>query len=204
MIRGTISICESCKQKKPLFVKGSCRKCYDKKHKEKILKNHREWDRRNPHKKKESSNNFHFGGNRELALERDNWTCQECGMSQEKCIVMFNRQLSIHHKDENGLNVSKEEKNNDLDNLITICTRCHNLLHRKINKERLFGDLLEQDGSVYKYPKVRELLLKKKEKLGTITKAKNEFAEEMGLTYHAVDHMHYQRKTTPFHGKVTE
>ena len=39
---------------------------------------------------KSGQDKFLFNGNREVALERDNWTCQECGMSQEKCIVMFN------------------------------------------------------------------------------------------------------------------
>lgn len=202
MIRGTIAMCKGCKQRKALFVKDLCRRCYDKKHRDRILKAHREWDKRNSHKKKQSSNNFHFGGNRELALERDNWTCQECGMSQEKCIVMFNRGLSVHHKDENGLNVPKEDKNNELENLITLCTRCHNVLHRKINKRKIFGDLLDQDASDYRYPKVRELLLDKKKELGTITKAKEELAEEMGLSYHTIDHMHYERKHSQSHREV--
>jgi len=196
MIRGTIAICKDRKQKKALFVKNLCRKCYDTKHKDRILKTHREWDRRNTHKKKQSSNNFHFGGNRDLVLERDNWECQECGMSQEKCIILFNRQLSVHHKDENGLNVPKEEKNNDIDNLITMCTRCHNLLHRRINKERVFGNLLEQDDSEWKYPKIREALNNKKKRLGTITEAKEELGEELGVSYHGIDHMCYQKKTT--------
>lgn len=143
---------------------------------------------------------FLFDGNRELALERDGWICQECGMSQEKCIVMFNRGLSVHHKDETGLNVPKEEKNNDLDNLVTMCTRCHNLLHRKINKKRIFGDLLEQDDSEWKYPRLRYVLDKKKTKLGTITKAKEELGEELGVSYHGIDHMYYQRKETLSHG----
>lgn len=177
-----------------------CRRCYDAVNKEKILRQHREWSKNNPNKVRSSSNRFHFSGNRELALERDNWECQECGMSQEKCIVMFNRQLSVHHKDENGLTVSKKEKNNDLDNLITLCTRCHNLLHRKINKERIFGNLLKQDDSDWKYPILRDVLDDKKKKLGTITKAKEELGEELGITYHGIDHMYYQKKTTPFHG----
>jgi len=103
MIRGTIAICKDCNQKKQLFVKDLCRRCYDKKNKNKILKYHREWDKKNAHKKKQSSNKFYFSGNRDLALERDNWTCQKCGMSQEKCIVVFNRSLSVHHIDKNGL-----------------------------------------------------------------------------------------------------
>ena len=200
MIRGTISICKDCKQKKSLFVKDLCRKCYDKKHRDRILKTHREWDKRNPHKKKQSSNDFLFSGNKDLVLERDNWMCQECGMSQEKSIVVFNRGLSIHHIDENGLNVSKKNKNNDIDNLITVCTSCHNLLHRRINKERVFGELLEQDDSEWRYPKIREVLNNKKKELGTITKAKIEFGKEMNMSYDTMDHMYYERKTTGFHG----
>lgn len=197
---GKNDICMRCK-KTGTHATNLCRKCYDITNKDIILKQHREWGRKNRDKQRESQDNFLFNGNRELALERDNWTCQECGMSQEKCIVMFNRQLSIHHKDENGLPVPKEEKNNSLDNLITMCTRCHNLLHRKINKERIFGDLLEQDDSQWEYPKIREVLNDKKKRLGTITEAKKELGKELGKTYDSMDHMYYQKKCSYIHGE---
>ena len=46
----------------------------------------------------------------------------------------------------------------------------------------------------------KEDLDDKKKKLGTITKAKEELGKELGITYHGIDHMYYQKKTTSFHG----
>ncbi|RKY32412.1 MAG: HNH endonuclease, partial [Candidatus Omnitrophota bacterium] len=37
--------------------------------------------------------------------------------------------LCIHHIDGNGKNVSKKQKNNDIDNLITLCYFCHKAIH---------------------------------------------------------------------------
>jgi len=48
----------------------------------------------------------------------------------------------------------------------------------------------------------KEDLDDKKKKLGTITKAKEELGKELGITYHGIDHMYYQKKTTSFHGKL--
>jgi len=64
-----------------------------------------------------------FGGNREKALERDNWTCQNCGMNNEQHILIFGRQITVDHIDGKGRN--SKEKNNDLSNLMTLCLRCH-------------------------------------------------------------------------------
>lgn len=61
-----------------------------------------------------------FGGNRLLVLKRDNYTCQICGSKEKLC---------VHHKDGNGRNVLAKYKNNNLDNLITLCHRCHSNLH---------------------------------------------------------------------------
>lgn len=69
-----------------------------------------------------------FGGNMFKAFERDNWECQGCGMSQEQSIILFNRKLVIHHIDGQGRN--SKIKNNDIDNLITICPRCHGKINR--------------------------------------------------------------------------
>jgi hypothetical protein len=69
-----------------------------------------------------------FGGNMFKAYERDNWECQECGMSQEQSILLFNRKLVIHHIDGKGRN--SVIKNHDLDNLLTICPRCHGKINR--------------------------------------------------------------------------
>lgn len=86
-----------------------------------------EWAKKNPELKKKldrvSKDRLFYGGNREFVLERDNWQCQECGISQEQHLILFNRRLGIHHIDGQGYN--KKIKNNDPDNLMTVCVRCH-------------------------------------------------------------------------------
>lgn len=66
--------------------------------------------------------NYSFGGMKSKTLERDNFTCQHCGSSEN---------LHIHHIDKKGSNVPKEQKNNALDNLITLCRSCHTRVHFK-------------------------------------------------------------------------
>jgi hypothetical protein len=68
-----------------------------------------------------------FGGNMFKCLERDNWECQNCGMSQEQSIILFNRKLVVHHIDGKGRN--SNIKNHKLENLITLCPRCHGKIH---------------------------------------------------------------------------
>lgn len=80
-----------------------------------------------------------FGGNRERVLERDNWTCQFCGMNNEQHILLFGRSLTIDHIDGNGR--YSQIKNNNMNNLITLCLRCHgrkdNLRHpNQLNKQK--------------------------------------------------------------------
>lgn len=70
-----------------------------------------------------SRDRIYFGGIKNKVLERDNWTCQLCGMSNEKHIILFNRAITVHHKDGNGRN--SNTKNNSMENLITLCLRCH-------------------------------------------------------------------------------
>jgi HNH endonuclease len=53
---------------------------------------------------------------RQQVLERDNYTCQGCGISEKEC----HRSLDVHHKipyNKGGLDV--------LDNLVTLCPKCH-------------------------------------------------------------------------------
>jgi 5-methylcytosine-specific restriction endonuclease McrA len=69
-----------------------------------------------------------FSGNRLVVLERDNYECQMCGMQQEQHIVLFGSSLLIHHKDGNGRD--RENPNNNINNLITLCFRCHQTAHK--------------------------------------------------------------------------
>jgi len=54
---------------------------------------------------------------------RDNFLCQDCQMTMKKHIEKYNKLLQIHHLDGN-------KKNNDVENLLTLCISCHN--HRDV------------------------------------------------------------------------
>ena len=193
MIRGTMATCKDCKQKKPLFVKDLCRGCYDNKNRDRINKQKKDWYKNNPEKAEKIRDKMRLNGLRQEVYERDNFECTKCGMSQEQHLLLFNKKLIIHHEDDNGR--LSNTPNHEINNLLTVCFRCHNSIHKVRTKKDKFQGLLKQDDSDYRYPKIRELLLEKKKKLGTITKAKKELAEEMGLSYHTVDHLHYERKS---------
>jgi len=51
-------------------------------------------------------------------LERDNYTCQKCGLTQEEHINKWARDIEIHHIDYNRENCEKI-------NLITLCHKCN-------------------------------------------------------------------------------
>jgi hypothetical protein len=75
----------------------------------------------------------HFDGKRLEALKRDGFCCVMCGIANEQHISIFGRELGIHHKDGNGRN--SPEANNNIDNLETICLRCHCKLHKPALKQ---------------------------------------------------------------------
>lgn len=77
-------------------------------------------------KMKEWNDKEYFGGNRLRVLERDNRCCLKCGMTQEQHIAIFGMSLHVHHIDGKGYFMKTNNKrNNDLDNLETLCIRCH-------------------------------------------------------------------------------
>ena len=55
-----------------------------------------------------------------LALKRDNYLCQDCKVE--------NLDLIVHHVDESRKN-GWRSMNNNLDNLITLCRKCHAVRH---------------------------------------------------------------------------
>jgi 5-methylcytosine-specific restriction endonuclease McrA len=138
--------------------------------------------------------NLRFDGQSEEVFERDNWQCQECGTSQEQSIILFNRKLYIHHKD--GMGSGSNEINNDIDNLITLCPRCHGRIHREIYFKEKWGDLAEQDDSKWKYPKIRELVNSKVCKGVNISEAKKIVGEELNVSRWTIDGHYYKKKET--------
>ena len=69
---------------------------------------------------KKAKDNYFFDGNREKALQRDNYTCQHCQTSEN---------LQVHHIDGKGTTTPRDQRNNALDNLITLCRSCHTKEH---------------------------------------------------------------------------
>ena len=108
--------------------------------------------------------NAKFGGNRLKALERDNFKCQDCGMTQEEHIKEFGRDLNVDHIDGNGR--CAKVKNHKLKNLKTTCSRCHPKKDKVLYMKSKYGNLLKQDNSEYRFPKIRKILHNKKKRLG--------------------------------------
>lgn len=79
----------------------------------------------------------HFGNWWET-LERDDFTCQYCGIKLYPSKWKSNGyRLIVHHKDCSG---GSKTKNHDPDNLTTLCVKCHQLYHTKINLVIIDGE----------------------------------------------------------------
>lgn len=67
-----------------------------------------------------------YGGHRKEILERDKYRCVKCNMTQQEHFDKWGKSLTIDHKDGNGFYTPKNEKNNEVSNLQTLCLSCHN------------------------------------------------------------------------------
>jgi len=72
---------------------------------------------------------------REAALERDGYSCQECDMTRDQHYKNYNGDLHVHHKVPRRQIIDREEPTldqfelaNSLDNLVAVCTSCHRKL----------------------------------------------------------------------------
>jgi 5-methylcytosine-specific restriction endonuclease McrA len=63
-----------------------------------------------------------WGANGYKALIRDNFTCQSCKKNKDQ---LKGTRLDLHHLDGNGSSKPHRERNNSVDNLITLCSPCH-------------------------------------------------------------------------------
>ncbi len=141
-----------------------------------------------------ANNRIRYGGLSEEVFERDDWTCQECGMSLEQSIVLFNKRLCIHHLDGNG--EESENPNNDIDNLTTRCQRCHGRYHKNLQFKQKWGELVEQDNSDWKFPKIRYLVEAEIRKGLGVQEAKRKVSKETGMNFSSIDHRYYMKKAT--------
>lgn len=81
-----------------------------------------------------------FSGNWIKALERDNFSCQLCGKhippGQKTSKPIYG--LFVHHWD--GSNDRKTQQgNHSIDNLVTLCQKCHNLFHTEVHLVKIDG-----------------------------------------------------------------
>jgi len=68
-----------------------------------------------------SSNPYVVGWNnelREVIRKRDNYICQNCGMTEEEHLIVCGSELSVHH-------IDYDKDNYNQNNLIALCTHCH-------------------------------------------------------------------------------
>jgi hypothetical protein len=73
--------------------------------------------------------------------QRDNYTCQCCGMTQEEHITKYNKQLEIHHIDHDKFNCNP-------DNLITICHKCNMKANKDIDYYYAYYTYIMEDKNV--------------------------------------------------------
>ncbi len=115
-----MKICTKCKELKQVidFPKGkywfkSCFNEYNRNHPPKENSNKKYW----------MKGSLMFGGNREQAIQRDGEKCVKCGMTRAEHIAVYGHDITVDHIDKRGSKV--KDKNNSLDNLQTLCLKCH-------------------------------------------------------------------------------
>ena len=195
--------CKGCKKEISIEKEsGFCNSCYAKdyrkRNKDKIRVVSQKYRMNNLEKRQERERQYHdkymFSGNAQAALERDNFQCQECGITQEQHIIIFGFRLTVHHIDGAGKNTTKEDKNNDMGNLITLCVRCHISKHNILGMKERWGELIEQDDSEWKYPKIRYLVETEIKKGIGVQEAKRKVSEDTGMSFTLIDHRYYDKK----------
>ena len=70
---------------------------------------------------------------RNKARERDNYTCQLCGVTENE----WHKEMDVHHIKNYRLFKDKEQAN-QLNNLVCLCNKCHSFVHSNNNTEKIF------------------------------------------------------------------
>lgn len=64
-----------------------------------------------------------FGSLREVVILRDNEKCVNCGITRKQHKKIYNVDITVNHIDGTGRN--DKSTNNDINNLETLCLKCH-------------------------------------------------------------------------------
>jgi 5-methylcytosine-specific restriction endonuclease McrA len=115
--RQDLRTCQYCADRKKTPINKAKAKEYREKHKDQI----RTYCAHNRNRQNAYIHETRYNGNWKKALERDNFQCQICGQTGN------GKTIHVHHIDGNGDRYS-EHPNHSLDNLITICSKCHSVL----------------------------------------------------------------------------
>lgn len=93
-------------------------------------------------KQKKIRDQKNYSGNREKALQRDLFICQNCKLRRSDSYEFYERDLYVHHI--NG------KADNSLENLITLCKNCHNekVLNKSKSNLNLFNDDIPSTDSI--------------------------------------------------------
>lgn len=94
----------------------------------------REWFKYYKRDYKQHADTVYFDGNREKAIERDGFQCTLCGITREEHRERYEKDLNVHHVDGKGFGRKKADRNSELENLLTVCVRCHTLIHKGVNR----------------------------------------------------------------------
>lgn len=109
--------------------------------------------------------NYGYANARAHALNRDNYTCQYCGAKKVK--------LEVHH-----IRFRRHGGSDDLENLITLCEKCHHDLHEGKIELKIKGKKKTALSHVSQMNVIRSMLLKHYpeaiETFGYVTKANRE------------------------------
>jgi hypothetical protein len=107
------------RRQQKLYYKDNKRKEYLKKWKAaQAVEKKRAWGRRDNYKRE-------FGGLRETVILRDGEKCIMCGLTRIEHYKKYKCDLIVHHINHKGRMVQKKEKDNRLENLLTVCSACH-------------------------------------------------------------------------------
>lgn len=125
--------CENCYTKTDLFkdVAEASRLRNKEKWKDRLREYAREYGKR-PNvieKRRKILDQKQFGGNRKNAIKRDHYKCSICAITQEESFKKLGRDLYVVH--------INNKKDNRLENLMTICQKCHNQKVMRLMREKL-------------------------------------------------------------------